>query len=106
MKVVYVAGAFRGKNAWEIHQNILKAEAVIPSLLARGYAPIVPHLITQNLQGLYPDQVYLDMFLEILRRCDAIYMLDNWHSSKGAREELKLAIKLKKDILSEEIEWK
>jgi hypothetical protein len=26
MKVVYIAGKFRGPNAWEIHRNVHRAE--------------------------------------------------------------------------------
>ncbi len=105
MKVIYVAGAFRGTNAWIIHENTLKAEKAMVKLIGRGFAVICPHKMTENLQGLYPDQVFLDMCLEILKRCDAIYMLDNWKTSKGAQKELKLAIKLGKEVFYEELEY-
>ena len=102
MRIIYVAGKFRGKNSWEIHNNVLKAERAVVKLIGEGYAPICPHLITQNLQGLYPDQVYLDMCLEFLRVSDAIYVLDNWKQSKGTQTELREAINLGLDIIYEE----
>lgn len=101
MKVCYVAGPFRGKNAWEIHRNVLDAESVIPYLIRQGYAPICPHKMTENLQGLFPDKVYLDICLELLRRCDAIYMLQGWENSEGSREELAEAKRLGLEILYE-----
>jgi len=61
MKVIYVAGAFRGKDYWEQHRNILKAEIATFALISSGFAPICPHKITEHYQGSYPDEVFLDI---------------------------------------------
>jgi len=103
MCIIYVAGSFRGKNSWEIHNNVLKAERAMVKLIGEGYTPICPHKMTENLQGLYPDQVYLDMCLEFLKVSDAIYVLDNWKQSKGTQVELREAINLGLDIIYEEV---
>ena len=39
--------------------------------------------------------------LMLLERCDAIYMLDNWRTSKGARKELTRARELNLEVLYE-----
>lgn len=65
-KLVYIAEKFRGENAWEIHQNVLRAEEATIKLIGEGYAVICPHKITENMQGLYPDDVYLYNCEEIL----------------------------------------
>ena len=101
MLVIYIAGAFRGDNAWVIHNNVLKAEQAMTELIGKGFAVICPHKMTENLQGLYPDQVFLDMCLEILARCDAVYFLSGWRQSEGASAEYKLAIELDKELLFE-----
>ncbi len=101
MKVIYIAGKFRGKNHWEIHQNVINAEFAIPKLIEMGYAPVCPHKLTENLQDLFPDQTYLDICLELLRRCDAIYMLSNWRSSVGSCEELRMAKLWNKEVIYE-----
>jgi len=102
MKLCYIAGKFRGENHWEIHQNVIKAEMAIPKLLEMGYAPICPHKLTENLQGLFPDQTYLEICLEILKRCDSILMLSNWKDSVGSCEELRKAKEWNKEILFED----
>ena len=47
------------------------------------------------------DEKFLAGDLEILKRCDAIYMLSNYLDSKGAKEELKFAYEQGKEIYFE-----
>lgn len=102
MKVIYIAGAFRGANAWEIHQNVLRAEEITAKLIGQGYAVICSHKMTENMQGLYDDQIYLDACMELIKRCDAIYMLKGWEDSEGSKEELSLALKEGKEVYYED----
>ena len=99
MRVVFISGAFRGENSWVIHQHVIEAEKATAKLLGEGFAVICPHTMTQNMQGLYPDRVYLDTCLELVRRSDVIYMLKGWGNSEGALEELNLARELGKDVI-------
>ena len=99
MKQIYIAGSFRGKHSWEIHQNVLEAEAKGAELIGQGYAPIIPHKITENMQGLYPDETFLEVCMEWLKRSDSIYMLPGWLFSEGSREELKLAQELGLEVI-------
>lgn len=87
MKVVYIAGPFRGPNAWEIEQNIRRAETLALEAWRCGVAVICPHTNTRFFQGAADDHIWLDGDLEILRRCDAILMTDDWQRSSGARAE-------------------
>jgi hypothetical protein len=95
MKVVYVAGPFRGKDAWEIECNIRRAETLALEVWRLGCAVICPHSNTRFFQGAAPDKVWLDGDLEILRRCDAIIMTEDWERSSGARAEREEAIRLR-----------
>lgn len=87
MKVVYVAGPFRGANSWEMEQNIRRAEALALEAWRLGAAVICPHANTRFFQGAAPDSVWLDGDLAILGRCDAILMTPDWRRSAGARAE-------------------
>ena len=103
--IAFVSGKFRGYNYWEVHNNVLKAEAVIPKLKEMGYAPIVPHKITEFMQGLFADKTYLDMCLEIINalrpECDMLYLLRGWERSAGAVEERELAVSKNLKIVEE-----
>jgi hypothetical protein len=94
VKVVYVAGPFRGPNAWEIEENIRCAERLALDVWRLGVACICPHTNTRFFQGAAPDEVWPEGDLEILRRCDAVILTENWRLSSGARAEVKAAGRL------------
>ena len=94
MMVVYVAGAYRAK--WKIRQilNILKARKQSIKLWRAGIAAICPHTNTAFVDSI--DNYILPGDIEIMKRCDAVLILDNWRSSVGTQAEMKAAIS--KDI--------
>ena len=87
MKLVYVAGPFRGPNNWEIEQNIRRAETLALEVWRAGYACLCPHTNTRFFQGAAPDEVWLQGDLEMVRRCDAVLLTPDWARSTGARAE-------------------
>jgi hypothetical protein len=91
MRVVYVAGPFRGPNAWEIEQNIRRAETLALEVWKLGCAAICPHANTRFYQGAAPDEVWLQGDLAIIKRCDAILLTPDWARSVGATEEKRFA---------------
>lgn len=110
MKVIYVAGKYLGNSDWETYNNIHKARVVARKLWDEGWAVICPHSNTaffgaeseKDRDDPNGDwQRWLNGDLEIIRRCDAIYMLDNWKDSKGAKLEHKLAVELGLEIYYE-----
>jgi len=101
MQLIYVAGRFRSDTHYQIHLNIIHAEARALDLWKQGWAVICPHLNTQNFQGECADDVWLNGCLEIVKRCDAIYMLKGWELSEGSKEELKLAQELGLEVYYE-----
>lgn len=94
IKVVYIAGAFRAETQWGIMKNVRKAEDASLMLWKQGYSVICPHTMTQHFQNECPDDVWLKGCIELLKRCDAIFLVDGWHDSEGTREELKIAREL------------
>lgn len=92
MKVVYVAGPFRGRSAWDIEQNIRRAEELALEVWRSGAACICPHTNTRFFQGAAADSLWLDGDLEILKRCDAILMTQDWNLSVGAKAEHEQAL--------------
>lgn len=91
MRVVYIAGPFRGPNAWEIEQNIRRAEALALEVWRAGFAALCPHTNTRFFQGAAPDEVWLAGDLELLGRCDAVLLTLDWQRSSGARAEVDYA---------------
>jgi nucleoside 2-deoxyribosyltransferase len=87
MRIVYIAGPFRGPSSWHIAQNIRRAEELALQVWKMGAAALCPHANTANFQGAAPDEVWLKGDLALLERCDAILMTTDWERSAGARAE-------------------
>lgn len=99
MKVVYIAGPFRATNpdgtndAWRTQQHIMKAMALALDVWKLGHAAVCPHANTMFFQNAAADNVWLDGDLEMLRRCDAVLMVEGFENSKGATAEAVEAMK-------------
>lgn len=101
MKVIFISGPYRNRAEWGLVENIRKAESAAIKLWQQGWVVLCPHKNTAHFGGLCKDRVWLDGDIELLKRCDAIFMLKNWEQSKGATRELEIAKQLNKDILYE-----
>ena len=91
MKLVYIAGPYRGASEWEVVQNIRRAEALALQVWQSGAACICPHKNTALLGGAADDSVWLEGDLEMMKRCDAVLCTDDWRRSNGAIEEVRIA---------------
>jgi hypothetical protein len=89
--LLYVSGKY---TAGVIKENIEAAEAVSVQLMRNGFDVICPHKNTSGYEKYedIPYDQYIAMDLNILERCDAIYMMSNWQESNGAKIELKHAL--------------
>lgn len=91
MKVVYVAGPFRGRCHWDVEENIRRAERLALEVWRSGAACLCPHANTRYFDGAAEDRVWLEGDLEMLGRCDAVVMTTDWERSNGARAERRYA---------------
>lgn len=101
LPVIYVAGKYRAKHESEVFANIMTARKFALGVWRAGAVAICPHLNTMFFGGaVAPENIELDGEiwlagdLELLRRCDAIYMLPGWESSRGATVEREIASSL------------
>lgn len=78
MKLVYVAGRYRGASPEQTAAHCRLADSMAACLfLACGGAvyPVVPHNNTpQHWEPLAQQDFWLDATLELMRRCDAVYV--------------------------------
>lgn len=88
--IIYVSGKYSG----DIDANIQKAREASIKLWELGYTVFCPHLNTfhfeKDCKCFYED--YINGDIEILRRCNAVFMLDGWKDSLGAVKEHKFAL--------------
>ena len=91
--VLYVAGPYRGGNAWDTRENIRRAERVAMECWRAGFAVICPHTNAANGEGWLPDHVWMEGDLTRMRRCDAVVVVPDWERSEGTRAEIEMARK-------------
>lgn len=87
MQVIFISGPYRADTLQGVMKNIQRARSAALKLWKQGYAVICPHSNTALFDGAADDSVWLKGYLEILKRCDAIYMLKGWEKSEGSRAE-------------------
>ncbi len=87
MKIVYIAGPYTG-NAWKVHHNIHRAQAAGLEVAEAGAMPLIPH---SNTPACFLDTqdagFWYDGTMELMRRCDAVLLMDTWGTSTGAIAE-------------------
>lgn len=104
MELSYVSGAISADTPEAIESNVRAAAEVAARVAERGYAVFCPHTnshwVTQALEnkGLNDSEKALWMFwmqidLEILKRCDLLITVPGWEKSKGACIEVEWAYK-------------
>jgi nucleoside 2-deoxyribosyltransferase len=88
MRIVYVAGPYRGATAWDIERNVRRAEELGFEVSKLGAMPLIPHANTRFFHGLGEEEFWVEGTLELLRRSDAVILTDDWLRSTGARGEV------------------
>jgi hypothetical protein len=86
-KLVYVAGPIRAKTTWDVTLNIRRAEEIATRMWREGVVAFCPHSHLMVSQDAITDEEWIAGDLELVRRCDAIYMLPGWQDSDGSRDE-------------------
>jgi len=96
VKVIYVAGKYTGGSEWNTYLNIHRAKVAARKLWGEGWVVICPHANTAFFGGPENHEIdrlrWLNGDIEILSRCDAIFMLRGFEQSRGAKRELEVAI--------------
>ena len=98
MNKIYISGKITGLRLEEAKARFDKAES---ELVSRYNCEVVNPLKKISYDA---DKTWCQYMLDdiaLLFSCDAIYMLDNWKDSKGARIEFAIACELSKIIIFE-----
>lgn len=103
--MIYVAGPYTG----DVVANIQRAEEVSITLIRNGWHVITPHKNTAGYEQYengttITKSTWLEMDLNILERCDAMYVMDDYRASPGTMGEIGFAIEQCIPVYFEEID--
>ena len=97
LNVIFISGPYRDpRGEYLVRENIRYAEHEALFVWFSGGVALCPHLNTAMFGGAFgiPDDTWLKGDLELLSRCDAIYMIHGWERSTGAKAEKDYAAEL------------
>lgn len=94
MKLIYLAGAFESNELNDRSYNMACARLRQIDFGDRykNLVPVLPHVMFLDLENIKSESYFLEATLEIMRRCDAVWVFDpNWKYSKGTVNEIRIA---------------
>jgi hypothetical protein len=94
--LAYVAGPYTAPDALGREQNVRRAEGVATQLmlLRPNWGSVCVHSMSRYWHGRVPESVAITWGLELLRRCDAVVLVDGWERSRGTHTEIVEAARL------------
>ena len=98
-KLCYIATPYRSSDELGIEQNLLNGrKAAVQLMIATDYYPVSPVLNTggfHHYEGMVQryDAFWIAGALELLNRCDAIYLAPGWENSSGCIDEIIFVIR-------------
>ncbi len=90
---IYISGAVTGQNRRATERKFAMAERYIKAL---GFFPVNP--LKNGLPRSATWEQHMKRDLAMLATCEKVLMLPDWEDSRGARRELKEAVRLGKKI--------
>lgn len=88
MKLIFIASPFRAPTPWQVAENVRRAERLALSVWQAGAVAVCPQSMSALFDGEGPDSRYLDGWLALLARCDAVLV---GGQSAGVDAELRRA---------------
>ena len=95
VKLIYIACAFNAPTDFEKQLNVTAARQAGYQITKLGFYPVMPTVNTSGFEAANTIEFMYNATMELMRRCDAIYVVDGWHNSSGVKGEIEEATRLK-----------
>lgn len=91
MKLIYIAAPYTTHDEFEKQLNIEAAKYIGYKIAKAGMMPVLPTVNTALFDEANSPEFWYEGTLELMRRCDAVYVLDGSDESKGVINEIAIA---------------
>jgi len=91
--IVFVSGPYRSDTPSGVQRNIRRATLLAQRVWKLGCIAVCPHTNSANFEGIVLEDWFLEGYLELLSRCDAVILTAKWKESKGTLAEIRHAEK-------------
>ena len=98
MKLVYIIGPFTASTAWEVEQNVRRAEEAALFVANCGAMPVCSHTNTRFFHGTLTSEFWYAGTMELLLRCDAAFAVGDITNSVGSQREIDKATRKKLNV--------
>lgn len=98
IKLIYVACALTAPTEFERNLNIQAAHHAGYKLAKAGFYPVMPTVNTEGFEAANTLEFWYESTSELLRRCDAVYVVNGSHESSGVQGEVDEAARLEKPV--------
>jgi hypothetical protein len=90
---IYISGRITGLDYANVEAKFQDAQDLLSDI---GFEVVNP--LNNGLTKEHSWEQHMDKDFELLLPCDAIYMMDDWQDSTGARIEYQTASEMNKDV--------
>jgi hypothetical protein len=90
--LIFLACKYTEPHTYQIARNIHWATWYAHEIALLGGAPLCPALIGSHFEGTQSYLWWGDAYINLLRRCDAVFMVPGYERSNGAMKELTEAL--------------
>ena len=97
--LIYISCSYNSANSWVRERSIREAEYESYLTWQNGAIAICPYLTTKFFYDLFPEETIFNGFIEIMLRCDAVYMCNYWEGFKESTTERKIALEHRIPVL-------
>jgi hypothetical protein len=91
-KLVFLACKYSEPHTYQIARNIHHATHFAHEVALLGAVPLCPALIGSHFEGTQSYLWWGDAYINLLRRCDAVFMVPGYERSNGAMKEMTEAL--------------
>jgi hypothetical protein len=94
IKLIYIACALTAPTEFERNLNIQAARHAGYKIAKAGFYPVMPTVNTEGFEDANTLDFWYRSTMELLRRCDAVYVVNGSHESSGVKAEVCEAVNI------------